>query len=110
MEGVPRGLSVEQVATCIRGIEGVADVHHLNIWTVCSHILALSAHVEIEPEQDVNREALLHRIEHQLAHQFHITHTTIQLDCSSCSGGPLIKELNHVERRAISCGHGHEHS
>ena len=31
MEGVPRGMSVDQVAECIRGIEGVSDVHHLNL-------------------------------------------------------------------------------
>jgi cobalt-zinc-cadmium efflux system protein len=105
MEGVPRGMSVEQVALSIRGIKGVQDVHHLNIWAVCSHIFALSAHVEIQPDNGDDREALLHRIEHLLAHDFHITHTTIQFDCSSCSGGPLMKELNHAERH--SCAHQH---
>ena len=108
MEGVPRGMSVEQVAAHIRGIEGVLDVHHLNIWSVCSHIFALSAHVEIQPEYDGERSHLLRAIEHELEHDFHITHTTIQLDCSTtCNGGPLIKELNHVERQAACCGHGH---
>jgi cobalt-zinc-cadmium efflux system protein len=106
MEGVPRGLSVEQVALRIRRIAGVADVHHLNLWSVCSHILALSAHVEINPEYDGKRSELLHDIEHELQHSFHITHTTIQLDCSGCDGGPLIKELRHTERRPTgSCGH-----
>ena len=105
MEGVPRGMSVDQVAECIRGVEGVADVHHLNIWSVCSHIFALSVHVDMIPEYAGDREGLLHRIEHELAHQFHITHTTIQLDCSTCSGGPLFKELSHQQRAA--CGHDH---
>ena len=107
MEGVPRGLSVEQVATHIRSVEGVLDVHHLNIWSVCSHIFALSAHVELQPEYDGERSQLLHAIEHELQHNFHITHTTIQLDCSTCNGGPLIKEFNHTERETVCCGHGH---
>ena len=107
MEGVPRGISVDQVAAGIRGIEGVLDVHHLNLWAVCSHIFALSAHVEIEPAYDGHRSHLLHRIEHELQHSFHITHTTIQFDCSACNGGPLIKELSHVERKSASCGHDH---
>jgi cobalt-zinc-cadmium efflux system protein len=108
MEGVPRGMSVEQVAATIRAIDGVADVHHLNVWSVCSHIFALSAHVEIHPEYDGERSHLLHEIEHELEHEFHITHTTIQLDCStSCNGGPLIKEFNHVEREVGCCGHSH---
>lgn len=107
MEGVPSSMSVDQVADCIRGIEGVVDVHHLNIWSVCSHIFALSAHVEITSENDGERKKLLHRIEHELAQEFHITHTTIQFDCSSCNGGPLIKELNHTERQSVCCGHAH---
>jgi cobalt-zinc-cadmium efflux system protein len=105
MEGVPRGMSIEQVAAQIREIEGVLDVHHLNVWTVCSHIIALSAHVEIEPEYDGERSQLLHAIEHKLQHAFHITHTTIQFDCSACNGGPLIKEFSHQERDV--CGHPH---
>jgi len=107
MEGVPRGLSVEQVAAHIRGIEGVLDVHHLNLWAVCSHIFALSAHVEIDPAYDGQRSQLLHSIEHELQHNFHITHTTIQLDCSTCNGGPLIKELSHSKRQLVCSGHGH---
>lgn len=107
MEGVPRGLSVEQVAASIRSIEGVLDVHHLNLWAVCSHIFALSAHVEIDPAYDGQRGHLLHRIEHELHHAHHITHTTIQFDCSTCNGGPLIKDLNHVERVAGGCRHHH---
>lgn len=107
MEGVPRGMSVDQVADCIRRVEGVADVHHLNIWSVCSHILALSAHVEIEPEYDGLRSQMMHNIEHELLHDYHITHTTIQFDCTACSGGPLIKEMSHTNRHSDSCSHGH---
>lgn len=107
MEGVPRGLSVERVAGHLRGIEGVLNVHHLNLWAVCSHIFALSAHIEISAEFDGRRSDLLHRIEHELQHEFHITHTTIQFDCSSCNGGPLFKELSHVERSNACCEHDH---
>jgi cobalt-zinc-cadmium efflux system protein len=105
MEGVPRGMSVEKVAAQLRRTEGVLDVHHLNIWSVCSHIFALSAHIEIDPEYDGERIQLLHTIEHELEHTFHITHTTIQFDCSTCNGGPLIKEFSHQERDV--CGHEH---
>ncbi|HPX61808.1 MAG TPA: cation diffusion facilitator family transporter [Deltaproteobacteria bacterium] len=107
MEGVPHGLSVDRVADLIKTVEGVADVHHINVWSVCSHITVLSAHVELQPEYDGLRSELLKQIEHELLHSFHITHTTIQLDCSSCNGGPLIKELQHTERPESCCGHHH---
>lgn len=107
MEGVPRGLSIERIAEHIRNIDGVVDVHHLNVWAVCSHIIALSAHVDVDPRHDGERSQLVHAIEHQLMHSFHITHTTIQLECSTCNGGPLIKELRHTERKTSCSGHGH---
>lgn len=107
MEGSPRGLDTAEVAEAIRSIEGVMDIHHLNIWSVCSHITALSVHVELEPGLESDRSSLLHLIEHELGHRFHINHTTIQLECSHCNGGPLIKPLLHAERDEQGCDHNH---
>ena len=95
MEGTPRGLELTEVAAAIRGIEGVQDVHHLNIWTVCSHILSLSVHLDIDTANEEKRVTMLHAIEHLLEDRFHITHTTIQMVCAGCAGGAVIKEFNH---------------
>jgi len=105
MEGVPRGLELTAVADSIRSVKGVQDVHHLNIWTVCSHILALSVHVDIDSGSEERRETILHNIEHLLAESYHITHTTIQMECATCMDGPMIKKLSHQKK--ISCGHSH---
>lgn len=109
MEGLPRGLDLAEVATAIRSVDGVEDLHHLNVWSVCSHITALSVHIEVKTGYEDGHSSLLHRIEHALAHQFHITHTTIQLECSDCSGGPLIKPLQHLPRQGHCNGEGHQH-
>ena len=105
MEGTPRGLDLADVAATIRSVEGVRDVHHLNIWTVCSHILALSVHIDCLAEFEGERAAILHTIEHLLAERFHITHTTVQMDCSACVNGPVIRELRHTAR--ATCDHNH---
>lgn len=105
MEGTPRGLNLSEVAATIRSVEGVRDVHHLNIWTVCSHILALSVHIDSDAEFEGERAAVMRDIEHLLAERFHVTHTTIQMDCSTCVNGPVIRELRHRQR--ATCGHEH---
>lgn len=105
MEGAPRGLTVDQVADYLRTVEGVVDLHHVNLWSICSHITAFSAHLEITAESDTHRAELLHHIEHELKERFHINHTTIQLVCTGCSGGPLIKELGHSEKLGDHCTH-----
>lgn len=109
MEGSPRGLDLTEVAAAIRAVEGVQDLHHLNVWSVCSHITALSVHIDLKPEYDEERSSMLHRMEHLLEHRFHITHTTIQLECSHCIGGPLIKPLQHRQRQETCCDHDHDH-
>jgi len=88
---------LKDVAAAIREIEGVQDLHHLNIWTVCSHIISLSVHVDIDPNSEVQRGAILHTIEHTLAERFKINHTTIQLDCAACENGPMLKALGHKQ-------------
>lgn len=106
MEGTPAGINLTEVAKAIRGVNGVNDVHHLNIWSVCSHILSLSVHVEIVSGSEDQRSAILHTIEHLLAERFHITHTTIQMECTNCANGPIIKEFNHREKHE-NCHHSH---
>jgi cobalt-zinc-cadmium efflux system protein len=116
LEGVPRGLSVAAVADDIRAVEGVADVHHLNIWTICSHILALSAHIDVVPEQKRGQARVLRTIEEMLLSRHHISHTTLQVECTRCESGPLIRELRHRPRggrhphgHGACSHHGHHH-
>ena len=114
LEGVPRGMSTAAVAESIRAIEGVHDVHHLNIWTVCSHIQALSAHVDIEPAWKGRQAEVLRTIEEHLLAAYHISHTTLQVECTLCVEAPVIKPLRHRPRTAgghdhhgPGCGHDH---
>ncbi len=114
LEGVPRGMTSAQVVGAIREVEGVNDVHHLNIWTICSHILALSAHVDIKPEFKQNQAQVLREVEELLLKRYHITHTTLQVECTMCIESPLLKDLRHRPRHHDhhthhGHSHGHEH-
>jgi cobalt-zinc-cadmium efflux system protein len=105
MEGTPRGLELSEVTAAMKDIDGVRDVHNLNIWTVCSHILSLSVHVDVDTGNEYRRVAILHEIEHLLAERFHISHTTIQMECANCQDTSILKELNHKPQ--VACVHDH---
>ena len=109
LEGVPKGMSTAEVADSIRAVDGVNDVHHLNIWTICSHIQALSAHVDITPEFRGRQAAVLRVIEEHLLSKYHISHTTLQVECTLCLEAPMIKSLRHHPRTGSSHGHDCEH-
>lgn len=82
-EWVPRHLSVEDVAEAMRAIEGAEDVHHLHIWSICSHIIALSAHVVVACDDEQHRRQVRARLQEMLEHGFGITETTIELECGT---------------------------
>jgi cobalt-zinc-cadmium efflux system protein len=107
LEGVPRHVSIEAVVRKIRAVSGVNDIHHLHVWSICSHISALSAHVDVLPEYRLRQGEIVGAIEQLLEHDFHITHSTLQVECSSCLSGDIIQQLRHRPRHSSLCSHGH---
>lgn len=77
MEAVPRGIDVVEVGSAISGVDGVAAVHDLHVWTITSGFVALSAHVTVLPEC---RDDVLWRIRTTLHDRFGIEHSTIQVE------------------------------
>lgn len=76
MEGVPFGLELESVGTCIAELPEVISVHDLHVWTLSSGKLALSAHVVMSDLDQWTH--LLPRVRQVLAERFGITHVTLQ--------------------------------
>ncbi|MBE0599504.1 MAG: cation transporter [Desulfuromonadales bacterium] len=107
LEGVPRHVNLQELVGKLRQVKGVNDIHHLHIWSICSHISALSAHIDIEPEYRLGQGEIVGEIEQLLETEYHITHTTLQVECSSCLTGPVIQQLTHRQRRSGLCSHGH---
>jgi cobalt-zinc-cadmium efflux system protein len=107
LEGVPAGVDVNEIVEKMRAVEGVNDVHHLHAWSICSHISALSAHIDILPEYRLRQGEIVGEIETMLDDDYHITHSTLQGECSRCVTGPVIQQLKHRPRRSSLCSHGH---
>lgn len=103
LEGVPPHLDLDRVLVRMRKVDGVNDIHHLHVWSICSHITALSAHIDVDPAYRPRQGEIVGELERILAHDFHITHTTLQADCANCLTGPVIQQLRHRPR------HVHEH-
>ncbi len=85
LEGLPRGMSLQQVSDAMKRIEGVRDVHDLHIWSLGSAVHALSCHVLIDDVPPSESEATLRRINGMLADRFRIRHTTVQFEHQGCT-------------------------
>ncbi len=92
LEGVPKGIAVLDVESEIMRVDGVVSVHDLHVWSICSHLNALSGHVLLGPDQMPNQCSILEVIGKGLKERFGIVHTTIQVESKSWPNMERIEE------------------
>lgn len=74
----PERINVDEVASRLEAIGGVADVHDLHVWTLTSGMEVASAHLAIDADAD-SGEVLL-AAQRLLADDYHIEHATLQVE------------------------------
>jgi len=95
LQGTPPGLEAGKVAETIGSVRGVGRVHNLNLWSLCSHIPVLTAHVEVSPSHVSRRAEVLEEIRATLRREHHIEHITLQPECGSDCTTSTIRTLRH---------------
>jgi len=80
LEGMPRGVEMQEVVSALRGVSGVLDVHDLHIWTLGAESHALSCHALINDMPPSESECILQSMKRVLLQRFHIHHTTVQFE------------------------------
>jgi cobalt-zinc-cadmium efflux system protein len=85
LEGLPRGIRLQEVSERMCTIDGVLDVHDLHIWSLGSSTHALSCHVLIADVPPSASDAILRRLNGMLSDRFHISHTTVQFEHVGCA-------------------------
>ena len=88
MEAAPAGLDPDEIGRALASQPGVVEVHDLHVWEVTSGFAALSAHVVVRAGDDCHE--LRRTLRDLLDEQFHIHHTTLQVDHEA---GPLQIEV-----------------
>jgi cobalt-zinc-cadmium efflux system protein len=90
MEGTPRGLDAETVRAAVLAVDGVADVHHLHLWTLASDVPTLSAHVVVPGDPTLRAaQRTADQIRAMLEAGFALTHVTLELECRAArTDGP----------------------
>lgn len=82
LEGVPKGVDFDALATAIEAVPGVANVHDLHVWSLTTDQTNLSAHVVLTAGADgeVTQQAVLSLLKDGYA----IEHATIQIEQTDC--------------------------
>lgn len=80
MLGSPPDLDNGAVIETVRGVEGVADVHHVHLWQMEEHEAALDTHVVVEDAAWDRLEDVKHAIKACLKDEFGIDHSTLEFE------------------------------
>jgi cobalt-zinc-cadmium efflux system protein len=78
LEASPADLNPEDIGTALAAHPHVVNVHDLHVWELTSGFPSLSAHVLVHPKDDCH--AIRLDLERFVEEQFHVKHTTLQVD------------------------------
>jgi cobalt-zinc-cadmium efflux system protein len=78
LEGTPAHIDIRAMERELAGVEGVASIHDLHVWSINSGMTSMSCHAVVTGQR--NRQDLLSGLNAVLRNQFRVDHSTIQLE------------------------------
>lgn len=84
MERTPKHINLEKLKNEILGIKGVHGLHDLHVWSICSNVHALNAHLVVDSISVKDTEKITFEINRRLIQDYRISHTTLQFECNEC--------------------------
>lgn len=95
LEGVPRGIDLNEIAAALTELDKVTGVHHIHAWSVCSNYTAFSAHVTATVRDPQQQRQVHLAVEDILKRRFGFSETTIEMEVAVESTEPLVFPANH---------------
>lgn len=94
LEGTPSHININEVIREIKKVKKVRGVHYVHVWSLCSHINALSAHIDVEETLVSKTSKIIEEINERLK-KFNIRHTTLQIECKRCKIREKLRHMKH---------------
>ncbi len=83
MDGVPKGIEIDEVRNFILQQDGICEIHDLHIWAMSTTQVALTTHL-VRDTLKLD-DQFVHNLSKQLQDKFGIIHSTIQIESSEQS-------------------------
>ncbi len=80
MEGTPEDLSSDDIKLSVEKIDDIKDVHHIHIWYLDEHRIALEAHVLVTANDFKEFEHIKDKLKQLLKEKYNITHSTLEFE------------------------------
>ena len=92
LQFTPRSVDFDAVIAEMTTVKGVDGVHHVHLWSLCSEINVLDAHV-YSCEREVEKiEGMKQEIKERLK-KYRILHSTLEFECNECTDRTLVEHI-----------------
>jgi cobalt-zinc-cadmium efflux system protein len=95
LEFAPRGVDFDQVIRDMESVEGVESVHHVHLWTLCSNINVIDAHIYTK-EMDMARVEVMKAALKRRLEKYDVRHATLEFECVECVLPDKVNTIGHA--------------
>ena len=86
MESAPQDFDLDTLIRAVGQVSGVRNMHHVHVWRLDEHRVALEAHVHVEGIRELDElDRLKRRLKTLLHDQFAIDHATLEFEHGQCT-------------------------
>jgi cobalt-zinc-cadmium efflux system protein len=89
MQGAPEGADRDAIIAAVSAHTGVADVHHVHLWSMDGTDIIMEAHIIASCERLEDSDRLIRELNAMLHERFGIHHATLQIEsdrsCGDCA-------------------------
>ncbi len=93
LEATPQNMDIMELVNNLNRVPGVKEVHDVHVWSISPELHAMSCHVLIDDLSTSQAASIRDKIEDMVRKQFHIKHTTLQMECQQCSPNDIFCSL-----------------
>lgn len=90
----PKNVDFDDVIKDMRKVKGVESVHNLHLWTLCSNINVIDAHVFTKCQKVSQTEKIKRQIRQSLE-KYGIRHMTLEFECEECPDNDKTRGIRH---------------
>ncbi len=92
LQFTPQSVDFDAVIADMTTVKGVEGVHHVHLWSLCSDINVLDAHV-YSCERDVDTIEQMKREIKERLKKYRILHSTLEFECEECKDCALVQHI-----------------
>jgi cobalt-zinc-cadmium efflux system protein len=84
MEGVPLNMNLAEIATALRSLPSIEDIHDVHVWGIGDNRTAASLHVRIAADAADRSPRIVASVKEILHEQYRVEHSTVEVEINAC--------------------------